>query len=176
MTKLFIVPDETKEYVLSDEEVEVLILNRNLQRLDIRYAPALKKIISLGECVIFGSSVLKNDVPVLNKCRSLNEIIAFGNIIFNTALRGDICCWSGIDEIPPTLTTIGFEHNGLFPCFYYDTTAPIEMVDSTFIYANPTIRECSIELIDDLIQKAIEIPEEISEIRISKKKTKIINL
>lgn len=166
MTKILVVPNETIEYELRDKDVEIIVLHKDMERLDIKYAPSLKKIISFSDYVIFGPAERKADIPVLNHCKNLNEIITFGYIKFNTMISTGgiekVCAWTGTNEIPPTLTSVGSEYFSTFPCYYYDLTAPIEEVDSSLIYAYPQIRECPIKLCDPVITEAIAKPDEVS--------------
>ena len=179
MAKIFVVPNNISEYVLSDKEIEILVLNKNMKRLEIKYAPSLKKIISLSSYIVFGPEELKADIPVLNKCKNLNEIITFGNIKFNTMIStngiNEVCAWTGVNEVPPTITSVGSEYMTEVPCFYYDLKAPIEEVDSTLLYAYPLIRECPLELIDIFMNDVLENPDEVSKVQLYKQPTKKIN-
>lgn len=143
-----ILPNEIVE--LSDASVELLVLTETVKRLNIRYAPNLKKIVNLSEFLIIGPEKAKGDTPALNRCPNLNEIITRGYIKFNTKIETNgksiTCAWTGVEnEITPTLTSIGSEYLGSFPCYFYDTKSPIEEVDTALIYAYPTIRECKME-------------------------------
>ena len=174
MSKLLMIPSEVKEYEFSNKDAEVVILHKDLERFDIKYAPALKKIISLSEYVVFGPAEAKGEVPILNKCPKLNEIITFGYIKFNTMVVTNgtkkSCAWTGIDEIPPVLTSVEYEYIGDFPCYYYDTKAPLEEIDSTLIYASPLIRECPIRSWSIFMEKSLINPSEVGKPIVKEKK------
>lgn len=168
-----IMPNEFVE--LSDVNVEILILTDSVKRLDIRYAPNLKKIINFSESLIIGPEKAKGDIPALNRCPKLNEIITLGYIKFNTKIETNgksiTCAWTGVnDEVVPTLTSVGSEYFGDFPCYYYDTKSSIEEVDTALIYAYPTIRECKTEEFKLFIDKTLQNIDEISSKRFSKER------
>ncbi len=167
MSKILVIPNEKTEYVLSNKEVEILVLNKNMKRLDIKYAPALKKIISLNRGdVTFGPEELTATIPVLNNCKNLNEIVTFGNIKFNTMIATNgkeiVSAWTSVNGVPPTITSVGHEYINEVPFFYYDTKAPIEDADTSLIYAYPAFRYCPTELFDDFLNGILKKPDEVS--------------
>ena len=168
MSKVLVIPNEIIECELLNSEVEVLILHENVKRLNIVYAPSLEKIICLSPSIILGPKEPKAEVPVLNHCVNLNEIITFGDIKVNTRIEvgGKVieAAWTGINgDVPPTITSVGDEYTGNFPCFYYDSSAPIEEVYTKFIDAEPTIRFCSKESFERLAETAVECPCKVTQ-------------
>lgn len=163
--KKLVIPNEIVE--LSDASVEVLVLTETVKRLNINYAPNLKKIINLSEYLVIGPENVKADVPVLNKCNKLNEIITYGYIKFNTKIETNgksiVCAWTGLkDDNVPTLTSVGCEYLGNFPCYYYDINIPIEEVDASLVYAYPTIRSCKVSEFKTFITKALNNLDEVT--------------
>ncbi len=173
MSRILVVPEDVTEYELRDMEVEIIILHKNMKRLDIQYAPSLKKIVSFSDYIVFGPKEVKTGMPVLNNCKNLNEIITFGYIKFNTMISNNgleqICAWTGINNLPPTLTSVGSEYFGTFPCYYYDLSLPVEEVDSSLVYAYPVIRECPLQVADTLICNAITNYDEVSRTKFRKR-------
>ena len=168
-----IIPNEIVE--LSDANVEVLVLTDSVKRLNIRYAPNLKKIINFSELLIIGPEEAKGEVPALNKCPNLNEIITYGYIKFNTKIETNgksiTCAWTGDEDMKvPTLTSVGSEYLGSFPCYHYDITSPIEEIDTALVYAYPTIRECKTEEFKPFIDKTLQNLDEVTDDRFSKER------
>lgn len=155
---------------LVDEEIEILLLAKKVKRLEIAFAPNLKKIISLSPELIIGPEVRRADTPALNYCKSIREIITLGDVKFNTTLFIDgkyrECAWTtagkdGIYEASaPALTTIGHKPMHEFPCYYYDLSVPIE--ETKLRYINPEVRSYPIELITSIIESALDDPNSVT--------------
>ena len=164
MKKINYYAEGTEVIKVSDEFVEVIILPRSSKRLEISYAPNLKKIVSLSSELIVGPEVKKADIPALNHCKSLNEIIAFGEIKFNTMLpiggKYRECAWTTVGKDgefeleAPVLTKIGTDPIYEFPCYYYDLNAPVDEPRLEYYY--PTVRTCPSEITDLLIEAAFK--------------------
>ena len=174
MSKVLVIPNGVTECELLNSEVEVLVLHENVKRLDIVYAPSLEKIICLSPSIILGPAEPKAEAPVLNHCVNLNEIITFGDIKVNTRIEvgGKVveAAWTGINgDVPPTITSVGDEYTGDFPCFYYDLNAPIEEVYARLIDAEPQIRFCPAESFERLASIAIECPYQVTKPKFQQK-------
>ncbi len=168
MAKLTL-PNEVIE--LSDASVEVLVLDENVKRLDIKYAPHLKKIVNLSEYLIIGPEKATGAVPVLNRCPALNEIITCGYIQFNTKIETNgksiTVAWTGLQgDNMPVLTSVGSEYLGAFPCYYYNTDCPIEEVDTSLMYAYPIIRECKKEALKPFLEASFSDVNQVVEGRL----------
>lgn len=164
MKKINYYAEGTEVIKLSDEFVEVIILPKSSKRLEITYAPNLKKIVSLSSELIIGPEVKRADIPALNHCKSIREIIAFGDIRFNTTLpingKETECAWTTVGKDgefeleAPVLTTIGRDPIYEFPCYYYDLNAPVDEPRLEYYY--PEVRTCPSELTDLLIDAAFK--------------------
>ncbi len=164
MPIVFKVPEGTKEYEVKDEKIEVLILNADLERLDIKYAPSLKKIISFSDCVTFGPREEEIGLPILNNCSFINEIITFGQIKFNTLVqvKGKSVPCAQINSDLPILTSVGKEYLHDFP--FYSINIPEEKVEPII----PIIRDVNHLVGEALIFTAVNNPTEIAEIDVNK--------
>jgi len=162
MSKVLKVEEGLKEYILFDKDAEVAILPASLERLDIRYAPSLEKIISLSSLLTIGPKEKKLSFPALNYCENLNEIITFGDISFNTMflLNGKPSSYASLKPNgAPTLTSVDFDYINEFPCYNFNIQSNITKIEEAY----PTIRKCSKERAQEFIDQAIEHPSVVTE-------------
>ena len=162
MVKILEIPAEMKSYEMVDAETEILVLPVGFERLDIRYAPNLKKIISRSNHVTFGPESRNIGMPILNRCPKLNEIITYGDIDFNTAIliNGQVasCAWLKAGADAPTLTSVGTDYLLDYPCYTWKTMDGLVCVEEAY----PTIRVCTSEKADVFIAQSIDNPDEVT--------------
>ena len=169
MPKILEIPEGVKFYEMNDDEIEILILPSGLERIDIKSAQNLKKIISHSNAVTFGPKCKTIGIPVLNKCPKLNEIITYGDIDFNTAIlincRVVSCAWLKEGQDAPTLTSVGFDYLLDFPCYSWIVGDGLFRFDDAY----PNIRMCSFEKADVFIAQVMENPDEVTKTKLHQK-------
>lgn len=166
-------PEGVETIKLVDENVNVIFLPSTTKRLEIGYAPKLKKIVSFSPELVIGPENKRADIPALNHCSNLLEIITFGSVRFNTMLPIDgeyrECAWTtvgkdGVYELEaPVLTTIGSAPEQEFPFYYYDLNAPVDEPRLEYYY--PNVRTCPAEATDFLLDSAIRDVDSVTTLK-----------
>ena len=163
MAKKLYLSEDIEVCELIDDEVELLFLPPSLKRIDIKSAHNLKKIISFNSSIIFGPEEARLAAPAFYMCPNLNEIITYGDLNFNTLfLKNGVavpCGWLRNEQVPPTITTLGFEYQKEVPFYCYNEGKDIISIEEAY----PTIRECPEFRKEAFLKYIDENPNEVSQ-------------
>ena len=170
MAKRLYLPEDVEVCELINDDVELLFLPPSLKRLDIKHASNLKKIIFFGSSITFGPEAARVAAPAFNMCPNLNEIVTCGDLNFNTLfLRNGVavpCGWLRNEQVPPTITSIGFEYQKEVPFYCYKEEKCIVSIKEAY----PVVRECPEFRKEAFLKYIDEKPDEVSQPKFYKAK------